>query len=134
MSDALPVSTEITVYYIGPEGYGEQARLSGDFDAVVAQRGILVGALAVNNSKPQLRDREPVIPQKPAAPQQGFAPRQAQVAPGGAAVGRIHQACGNPMQFVQAGVSQAGRAYPAFFKCVSGCVNPSNGRQHTENA
>ena len=130
------VNAEVTIYYVGPEGFGESTKLSGEFADVIAQRGIVTGALAANGSKPQFRDREPVAPRPMAPVGAPFAgpPQQTQPTAGGAAVGRIHQQCGQPMRYVQAGVSQAGRAYPAFFKCAAGCRNPNTDREHTENA
>lgn len=133
-------TAELNIFFRGPEGLKQHIKLSFDDDvdetgepiyaanrAASASQTITAALIAGGATPDEVRGYGG--PATGGSAQTGQTPPTA--APGGAA--KVHQQCGQPMQYVQAGVSKAGRAYSAFWKCTAGCLG-SNGRQATVNA
>jgi hypothetical protein len=142
-------TAEFNAFYRGPEGMKQHIKLvaADEVDpetniTITAQEQVLRFAREIPASLIQQgatrEESANGLPQPVQQPQQQAPrpqqPQNFQPQATGAGVARIHQACGNPMQFVPAGVSRStNRAYPAFFKCGAGCKGANN-RDYTENA
>jgi len=125
--DGLKAHIKVVAGDVEGDGIAEESA-TGEERIVSISQQLSKDLIAAGNTSEEFY-RGPAPSGQPQAPTSQGAP-----GPSGSTVAKVHQACGQPMQYVATGVSKrTGKPYPAFFKCVNpGCMN--NGRNYTENA